>query len=61
MEVTMLVYNGSQYPADRLPEGVDPKGLPTVDEWFAANRTSPEHKAIIEPDTPVRPKRARTK
>lgn len=45
---TMYVYNGCQYPADKLPPGVSADGLPTLDEWFAENRT-PRHKAISAP------------
>lgn len=55
MEPTLYVYDGAQYPADRLPEGVNVKDLQTVDEWFAENKVS--HKAILEP----KPPRSKTK
>lgn len=57
MEPTLYVYDGAQYPADRLPEGVNVKDLQTVDEWFAENKVSPQHKAILEP----KPPRSKTK
>lgn len=45
----LLVHDGAQYPEDRLPAGVSADGLPTVEEWFAANRTAAGHKAVLAP------------
>lgn len=49
MSDELVVYEGRQYPADRLPEGVKLKDTVPLDEWFASNRT-PSHKAVLEPE-----------
>jgi hypothetical protein len=36
----LVVYNGLQYQAGDLPDGVSAKDLPTLAEWFAANRVT---------------------
>lgn len=35
----LVICNGIQYDADRLPVGVDASTCMSADEWFAANRT----------------------
>ena len=53
MSSDLVVFEGRQYPADRLPEGVKLADCLPIAEWFAANRVS-EHKAIEAPE-PVKP------
>ena len=38
MADNLFVWNGAQYPADRLPEGVDVKDCVPVDDWYAQQR-----------------------
>lgn len=45
----LVVFEGRQYPADRLPEGVDLKDTMPIAEWFATNRVA-EHKAVLAPE-----------
>lgn len=57
----LYVFDGHQYPADRLPAGVSVDGLPTVEEWFAANRR-PAEKVPPKVDKPgPKPKADRSK
>lgn len=49
MSDDLVVYEGRQYPADKLPEGVKKSDCVPIAEWFAANRSAPEHKAVEKP------------
>lgn len=42
----MVVINGIQYPADKIPDGVDGEGALSAEEWYKKNRVAaPVHKA----------------
>lgn len=53
----LVVWNGCQWPADRLPAGVELADCVPVDDWFAQQRTN--GKADKPPSKPKSKRRAK--
>lgn len=60
----LVICDGIQYDADRLPRHVDASKCVPADEWFAKNRTSkadsPAGKAIAEPPAVEKPAQSKS-
>ena len=58
----MVIWNGHQYPSDKLPPQADPKDALPVAEWYTKNRRpAPAHKAEQAPVEPRSEPAERTK
>ena len=50
MAADLVVINGQQYPADKIPDGVDASAAVPFDEWRVSARPNPPAVAASKPN-----------